>query len=54
MNNTATEEKFDDAYKALAHFCETSTEISDNFFDTTYDDEYFFCYLLHQVYTLCF
>jgi hypothetical protein len=48
MNNTATEEKFDDAYKALAHFCETSTEISDGFFDTTYDDEYFFCYLLHQ------
>ena len=48
MNNTTTEEKFDAAYEALAHFCETSTEISDGFFDTTYDDEYFFCHLLHQ------
>lgn len=48
MNNTTTEEKFDAAYEALAHFCETSSLISDGFFDKVADDEYFFCHLLHQ------
>ena len=48
MNNTTTEEKFDAAYEALAHFCETSSLISDGFSDKVADDEYFFCHLLHQ------
>ena len=43
-----TKEKLDSAYSALVHFCETSSLISDGFFDKVADDEYFFCHLLHQ------
>ena len=44
----SVKKKFDYAYESLVHFCGTSTEISDGFFDKTSDDEYFFCHLLHQ------
>ena len=43
-----SKKRFDYAYESLVHFCGTSTEISDGFFDKTSDDEYFFCHLLHQ------
>jgi hypothetical protein len=44
----SVKKKFDYAYESLVDFCETSSEISDSFFDKTSDDEYFFCHLLHQ------